>query len=105
MKRVAVLKLHGLPNRGASQDEQRPGVLIRAKKRARHQCIGHRAIGRGPNFVDGETGVLFAERADEGDPGGRKELYFVLIPNSGGRHDFSQTLAEHNAKARKYGWQ
>lgn len=35
----------------------------------------------------------------------RKELYFVLIPNSGGRHDFSQTLAEHNAKARKYGWQ
>ena len=35
----------------------------------------------------------------------RKELYFVLIPNSGGRHDFSRTLAEHNAKARKYGWQ
>jgi UPF0755 protein len=34
----------------------------------------------------------------------RKELYFVLIPNSGGRHDFSQTLAEHEAKARKYGW-
>lgn len=35
----------------------------------------------------------------------RKELYFVLIPNSGGRHDFSKTLAEHNAKAKKYGWQ
>lgn len=34
----------------------------------------------------------------------RKELYFVLIPNSGGRHDFSKTLAEHEAKARKYGW-
>ena len=34
----------------------------------------------------------------------RKELYFVLIPDSGGRHDFSKTLAEHEAKARKYGW-
>jgi UPF0755 protein len=34
----------------------------------------------------------------------RKELYFVLIPGSGGRHDFSQTLAEHEAKARAYGW-
>jgi UPF0755 protein len=34
----------------------------------------------------------------------RKEMYFVLIPGSGGRHDFSQTLAEHEAKARKYGW-
>lgn len=34
----------------------------------------------------------------------RKEMYFVLIPDSGGRHDFSRTLAEHEAKARKYGW-
>jgi UPF0755 protein len=34
----------------------------------------------------------------------RKELYFVLIPGSGGRHDFSKTLAEHEAKARAYGW-
>ncbi|MFM8428336.1 MAG: endolytic transglycosylase MltG [Candidatus Limnocylindrus sp.] len=34
----------------------------------------------------------------------RKEMYFVLIPGSGGRHDFSKTLAEHEAKARKYGW-
>jgi len=34
----------------------------------------------------------------------RKESYFVLIPESGGRHDFSQTLAEHEAKARKYGY-
>ncbi len=34
----------------------------------------------------------------------RKESYFVLIPDSGGRHDFSQTLAEHEAKARKYGY-
>lgn len=34
----------------------------------------------------------------------RKEMYFVLIPGSNGRHDFSQTLAEHEAKARKYGW-
>jgi UPF0755 protein len=34
----------------------------------------------------------------------RKEMYFVLIPGTNGRHDFSQTLAEHEAKARKYGW-
>ncbi|MCX5979888.1 MAG: endolytic transglycosylase MltG [Chloroflexi bacterium] len=34
----------------------------------------------------------------------RKEMYFVLIPGANGRHDFSQTLAEHEAKARKYGW-
>ena len=34
----------------------------------------------------------------------RKEMYFVLIPGAGGRHDFSKTLAEHEAKARKYGW-
>lgn len=34
----------------------------------------------------------------------RKEMYLVLIPGSGGRHDFSKTLAEHEAKARKYGW-
>jgi UPF0755 protein len=34
----------------------------------------------------------------------RKEMYFVLIPGAIGRHDFSQTLAEHEAKARKYGW-
>ena len=34
----------------------------------------------------------------------RKEAYFVLIPGTNGRHDFSQTLAEHEAKARKYGW-
>ena len=34
----------------------------------------------------------------------RKEMYFILIPGGGGRHDFSQTLAEHEAKARKYGW-
>jgi UPF0755 protein len=34
----------------------------------------------------------------------RKEAYFVLIPGANGRHDFSQTLAEHEAKARKYGW-
>jgi UPF0755 protein len=32
----------------------------------------------------------------------RKEMYFVLIPGTNGRHDFSQTLAEHEAKARKY---
>ena len=34
----------------------------------------------------------------------RKEMYFVLIPGTNGRHDFSQTLAEHEAKARKYGY-
>ena len=34
----------------------------------------------------------------------RKEIYFVLIPGTSGRHDFSQTLAEHEAKARKYGY-
>ena len=34
----------------------------------------------------------------------RKEMYFVLIPDSGGRHDFSKTLAEHEAKAKKYGY-
>lgn len=34
----------------------------------------------------------------------RKEMYFVLIPGANGRHDFSKTLAEHEAKARKYGW-
>jgi UPF0755 protein len=34
----------------------------------------------------------------------QKEMYFVLIPGANGRHDFSQTLAEHEAKARKYGW-
>ena len=34
----------------------------------------------------------------------RKEMYFVLIPGANGRHDFSTTLAEHEAKARKYGW-
>jgi UPF0755 protein len=34
----------------------------------------------------------------------RKEMYFILIPGANGRHDFSQTLAEHEAKARKYGW-
>jgi cell division protein YceG involved in septum cleavage len=34
----------------------------------------------------------------------RKEMYFVLIPDSGGRHDFSKTLAEHEAKAEKYGY-
>ena len=31
-------------------------------------------------------------------------MYFVLIPGANGRHDFSTTLAEHEAKARKYGW-
>jgi UPF0755 protein len=30
--------------------------------------------------------------------------YFVAIPNGDGAHDFSKTLAEHEAKLRKYGY-
>ena len=30
--------------------------------------------------------------------------YFVAIPNGNGAHDFSKTLAEHQAKLRKYGY-
>jgi UPF0755 protein len=30
--------------------------------------------------------------------------YFVLIPDGGGRHDFSKTFEEHKAKLRKYGY-
>ncbi len=30
--------------------------------------------------------------------------YFVAIPNGGGAHDFSKTLAEHQAKLKKYGY-
>lgn len=30
--------------------------------------------------------------------------YFVAIPNGNGAHDFSRTLAEHQAKLRKYGY-
>ena len=31
--------------------------------------------------------------------------YFVAIPNGGGAHDFSKTLAEHQLKLHKYGYQ
>jgi UPF0755 protein len=31
-------------------------------------------------------------------------LYFVAIPESGGRHAFAKTLAEHNANLEKYGY-
>lgn len=31
-------------------------------------------------------------------------FYFVLIPDSGGRHDFSKTFEEHKEKLRKYGY-
>jgi len=30
--------------------------------------------------------------------------YFVAIPNGGGAHDFSKTLAEHQLKLKKYGY-
>lgn len=30
--------------------------------------------------------------------------FFVAIPGGGGKHDFSKTLAEHQAKLRKYGY-
>ena len=30
--------------------------------------------------------------------------YFVAIPNGGGAHDFSKTLAEHQQKLKKYGY-
>ena len=30
--------------------------------------------------------------------------YFVAIPNGNGAHDFSKTLAEHQAKLKKYGY-
>jgi UPF0755 protein len=30
--------------------------------------------------------------------------YFVLIPDSGGQHDFSKTFEEHKEKLRKYGY-
>jgi UPF0755 protein len=31
-------------------------------------------------------------------------FYFVLIPDSGGKHAFAKTFAEHNANLRKYGY-
>ena len=31
-------------------------------------------------------------------------LYFVAIPDGGGKHDFSKTLEEHEDKLRKYGY-
>jgi len=31
-------------------------------------------------------------------------FYFVLIPDGGGRHDFSRTFEEHQEKLRKYGY-
>ena len=33
-----------------------------------------------------------------------KFTYFVAIPNGGGAHDFSKSLAEHEQKLRKYGY-
>jgi len=34
-----------------------------------------------------------------------KYIYFLAIPDSGGRHAFAKTLAEHNANKQKYGYQ
>lgn len=34
-----------------------------------------------------------------------KYIYFLAIPNSGGKHAFAKTLAEHNANKQKYGYQ
>ena len=31
-------------------------------------------------------------------------LYFVAIPEGSGAHDFAKTLAEHEAKLKKYGY-
>ncbi len=67
---------------------------------AGYQTYQSRGLPPGPICTPTVASIDAALEPDTKD----KYLYFVAIPNGGGAHDFSKTLAEHEQKLHKYGY-
>ncbi|HYM83456.1 MAG TPA: endolytic transglycosylase MltG [Candidatus Dormibacteraeota bacterium] len=67
---------------------------------AGYQTYVHPGLIPGPISSPTVASIDAALQPDTAD----KYLYFVLIPNSGGKHAFARTYAEHLANLKKYGY-
>ena len=79
---------------GGLRDQQLPEALDR------YNTYKHRGLTPGPIATPTVTSIDAALKPDT--KSGFK--FFVAIPEGGGAHDFSKTLAEHQRKLEKYGY-